>query len=445
MNKVLTNSEIMQNLTINQVDVLMSQAKVRVLLQGRQSAKTQTLCTIIYKEALEKVIEVLIVACTHKQVKENLFRRLISGNDPFFKKEVIKSINRTEMTVELHNGSRLSFAGTENVDALLGRTVDLLIMDEYQSMDKEVLMKLQPMVAARYGNMVIAGTVRGFNHMYDAYWKGAKENPERSKGWRSWRIPTANSGTPAGTPDAIQMAKASISKQQYEQEYNCSPTSLKGAVYAVYDTELNLSTAILDKQLGLHIGLDFNVGFMLAVVFQLIVKDKVRPDGTKYRLQEVHVIEEIPIENGNTQLMANTLANRYTLWKGRTTVYPDPAGNSRKTSAILNSTDHTILRNAGFNLKFHPKHPEINDRVNSVNAMLCNANDERRLFVNRNCKHLIKALVGQVYDSSGKPLKGAGDVDDLSGPNDSLGYAIEYLFPITGTSSGVTNMYGYKQ
>lgn len=440
----LTNTEILSNLTFNQVDILMSKAKVKVLLQGRQSGKTTTLRTLLYKKALEHAgCEILVVAVTHRQVKENLFRPLFMSSVPLFPKELIKSINQTDLSVELVNGSRIVFSGTEAVDNLLGRTLDYLIMDEFQSIDEKVFMLLQPMIAARNGDIVIAGTVRGYNHMWEFYWKGAKENPERVPNWRSWKVTTANSGTPAGRPDSIIAAKAALSPQQFAQEYECNPSAMKGAVYAGFDTTLNNSVLQLDKNLPLHIGCDFNVGKMCWVVAQRIITDEILPNGQRKRTEHLHVIEELMVENTNTQAMCNTFASRYGAWKGRWIAYPDASGSAHKTAAIKNSTDHSIMRQSGFTIMAPSKNPEINDRVNAVNAKLCNANDERFIYVNtKDCPDLVKSLVGQAYDRSGKPEKKPGE-QDLSGPVDALGYMVNYLYPIT-SSFGVSNVYGHR-
>ena len=71
------------------------------------------------------------------------------------------------------------------------------------------------------------------------------------------------------------------------------------------------------------------------------------------------------------------------------------------------------------------------DRINTVNARLCNAQGERRLFISPKCTHLIKALDGLTYKDGTKiPDKSSG-LDHIS---DALGYLIMGVFPIvTGT------------
>jgi hypothetical protein len=434
--KNLTQQEVLRNLTPWQVDVLLSKAQFRVLLCGRQVGKTNLLRAVTYKESLESPKEILYLAKTHGQVKEVAWRHMVGGNNPLFHPSLIKSKNNSELSVELKNGSRICFSGTENEDALLGRTIDLVLLDEFQSMDKNVWHLIQPMLAARNGRAIFAGTARGFDHLYDFWWKGCLENPNRETGWRSWKIITPNCGTPAGSPEAIRAAKSSMTKQQFEQEYLASPYANQGAVYSIFDHVLNNSNNELDIKKPLLIGIDFNVSAMTAIICQT---DKIIVD--KKEIETLHVIEEVILENSNTQILANVLKNKYSQWQGRIICYPDPAGNSRKTSANLNSTDHEILRQAGFTLQFKPAHPVVNDRVNSVNMMLCNANNLRRLFINlKNCPKVLKMLLGLTYDSSGAPDKKSG----LDHASDALGYLIDYRYGIR-TNNVIQQTFAGKQ
>lgn len=424
--KILSNREILNgNLTPWQVDILLSKAKMRIMLCGRQVGKSATLRAIAYHELLSKPnTEVLFVAKTHRQATEVAWRHLVSGVDPIIDPSLIKERNNSELYVILNNNSRLVVTGSENEDALLGRTIDVLLIDEFQSQKPDVWFVLQPMLAARNGRAVIAGTARGYDHLYDMWWKGWKENPNRLSHWRSWKIKTSESGTPAGSPEAIRAAKEQLSPKQYAQEYDASPTANKGAVYCDFDSSLNISSMIFDKKKPLYIGIDFNVNPMTAIVAQTVNVTKTI-DGRTLNIEEIHVLDELFIENGNTSKMADLIRNKYSEWLGRIIVYPDPAGSARKTSATLSVTDHSILRQY-FTVHVRNKHPAISDRVDAVNAMMCNVNGLRRLFVNNNCKQLVRSLIGQSYDSSGKPEKVSG----LDHPVDALGYMIEYRYPV---------------
>jgi hypothetical protein len=82
--------------------------------------------------------------------------------------------------------------------------------------------------------------------------------------------------------------------------------------------------------------------------------------------------------------------------------------------------------------KVQSANPQVADRVNCVNVLLI----ANRLKVHNRCKYLIRSLEQQTYDKTGKPEKGTGGIEDISGPVDALGYAITYLAPLRRWSAG---------
>ena len=82
-------------------------------------------------------------------------------------------------------------------------------------------------------------------------------------------------------------------------------------------------------------------------------------------------------------------------------VHPDPSAESRKTSAPVGETDLTIIERAGW-LAYRSSPYKTVDRTNSVNAMLLNAQGQRRLLISPRCKRLIKALDGLSYKEGSK-------------------------------------------
>ena len=73
--------------------------------------------------------------------------------------------------------------------------------------------------------------------------------------------------------------------------------------------------------------------------------------------------------------MVQEIKNRY---KYPIVVFPDPAGNQRKTSAG-GRTDISILQNAGFKIKVRHAHPAVRDRINAVNSRLKNSQGKRNI------------------------------------------------------------------
>jgi hypothetical protein len=157
--------------------------------------------------------------------------------------------------------------------------------------------------------------------------------------------------------------------------------------------------------------MDFNVNPMTAVISQ-------RAGG------QCHVLDEIVLPNSNTQEMMDEINRRYAGREG--VVHPDPSAASRKTSAPAGETDLTIIERAGWTVYRNSPYKLI-DRINSVNAMLLNAQGARRLLISPSCRHLIKAIDALTYKDGTKiPDKRFG----LTHITDALGYLIMAVFPI---------------
>lgn len=163
------------------------------------------------------------------------------------------------------------------------------------------------------------------------------------------------------------------------------------------------------RRTPLHIGMDFNVGKCAAVVHII--------DG----LGPIAVDEIMGIKN--TEEMVKEIKERY---PGRQiTVYPDSSGKSEKSNS--SATDIALLKGAGFQVEYNNKNPLVVDRINSMNAMFCNGNGDRRYRVNVDkCPKYTQALEQQTYDGHGKPDK----THDQDHPNDASGYFIWKKFPL---------------
>ena len=426
--------KVLSNLTPYQEDILLSKAKVKIMLCGRQVGKSQMLRILTYKYALDNPnTEILVIAKTQKSVREILWRNLVESVDALFIPEVIKNTNSSRMTIELINGSRITFSSSEAIDSVRGMTVDLVVLEEFQSHLKPdyVWSVVQPMLNMKNGDAVIAGTANGFDALWEMAEKGNKDSPEYTPGFRTWKIPTPDCGLPSGSPEAIRFAKSTMSPAQFNQEYLILPTALTGRICPDYDMDLNESTISLDPKKPLLISMDFNVAFMIATINQIEVYEEHHPNGRlKYREERIHCIDEFTQTNTTTDKFARALFAKYSDWKGNLIVYPDASGSARKTSSDTN--DHAILRDNGFRIQTNRANPAHEMRINSFNRMVLDALGRRKYFVNKRCKNVIKSLIGLTYNSEGK-------IDKKSGYDhayDAASYLIAYLYPIK--TKGIT-------
>lgn len=163
------------------------------------------------------------------------------------------------------------------------------------------------------------------------------------------------------------------------------------------------------KRTPVYIGMDFNVNKCAAVVH---IEDAIGPIA----------VDEI-MNMKNTEEMIKEIKRRY---PGRQIyVFPDSSGKSEKSNS--SATDINLLKGAGFIVEYDNKNPFVVDRINSMNAMFCNGDGDRRYRVNvTKCPEYVAALEQQTYDANGKPDKS----HDNDHPNDAAGYFIWKKHPL---------------
>lgn len=185
-----------------------------------------------------------------------------------------------------------------------------------------------------------------------------------------------------------------------------------GSIYPDFDRVLNNSFESIQEREPLMVGMDFNRLKMSAVVY-------VERDGWPVAVEEI-------TDGRDTPYMARLLKERY-LDKGHAvTVFPDASGGN-SSSKNASESDLSILRDHGLTVRVNSTNPAVADRINAVNALICNGEGVRRLKVNTlRCPKLTESLEQQVYDKNGEPDKSNG-LDHL---NDAAGYPIAYLWPI---------------
>ena len=136
--------------------------------------------------------------------------------------------------------------------------------------------------------------------------------------------------------------------------------------------------------------------------------------------KHMHIYSEMEYMNSNTEeAIDNAIGDAEEAGGKLLCAYPDPSGNSRKTSAKAGTTDFTIIRAAGVNVKARSKAPSIRDRRNAFNKKL----GDGSLTIDPSCRKLIKYLEQLAYEK----LRQQEEMTHLT---DAAGYPVEYLFPI---------------
>ena len=389
-------------LTKSQAQVINSRARFRILISGRRFGKTFLAINELARFARFPNKKVWYVAPSYRQAKQIVWKDLIYR---LRYHNWVDDVNNSDLSVILRNNSIISLRGADNESSLRGVGLDFLVMDEFADINPVAWNEvLRPTLSDTQGHALFCGTPRGFgNWAYDLYVKG-----QSNKEWESFKYTTLD-GEQVPSKE-IEQAKEDLDESTFQQEYMASFVNYAGMIYYNFDRKKNIIENYSNPYKTIHIGLDFNVDPMCAVV-SIIENDR------------IYVIDEIQIWSSNTNEMVEEIKLRY---KNKVIIYPDPSARQRKTSAG-GLTDLAILKNAGYEVRCRNSAPLVRDRINAVNAKLKNAKGINSLYIVNSCKNVIKSIERQIYkEGTHIPDKDSG-FDHF---NDALGYMIEYNFPL---------------
>jgi hypothetical protein len=401
--------KIRLKLTKPQEDFIFSEAIHPAMVAGYGAGKSQAAVIRIALLALKyKGLSFAFVEPTYDLIRLIAFPRFEEILDSW---GVKYNLNKADAIIKLDNGSQIIFRSADSPERLVGFEVSDAVIDEADTLRidqaRTVWTKMLGRIRERKpdnspNTLAAVSTPEGFGFMYEMWGK------EKREGYELIKAPT--SSNPYLPDGYIAQLQATYSGSQLSAYLDGNFVNLNaGSVYHEFDRNLNATSQTIMADDVLHIGLDFNVANMSAVVHVV-------------RGDSVHAVNEI---TGvfDTPTMGRILKEKYPAH--RILIYPDASGNARKSNNASES-DHSILRSFGFQVLVNSRNPFVKDRVLSVNAMI-NNQGERRYFVNAQyCPSLAESLEKQSYDKNGEPDKKSG-FDHVV---DATGYFIAYRYPI---------------
>jgi len=134
--------------------------------------------------------------------------------------------HETELRCDLPNGSRIQLLGAENPDSLRGIYLDGAVLDEMADMPESLFPEIiRPALSDRKGWAIFIGTPRGHNAFYELY--------EAASGQDDWFTALYKaSETGILDDEEMQAAKAMMTADQFEQEFECSwVANVPGSIY----------------------------------------------------------------------------------------------------------------------------------------------------------------------------------------------------------------------
>ena len=390
-------------LTQAQSKIFDDTSRFRVVAAGRRFGKTFLSTWEIARIARYPNKNIYYIAPTFRQGKSIMWEHI---KEEFTKRNWVKRTNESDLTITLKNNSKVSIRSAENFDSMRGVSLDYAVLDECAFMKRETWTEvIRPALSDKQGGALFITTPKGRNWVYDM-WTQAKILDDYS----AFTFTTLEGGNVA--PEEIESAKRELDDKTFRQEYEATFETYTGLIYYNFDPAQNVRNTevdITDRTL-IHAAIDFNCDPMSCAL--AVVQDNY-----------IHIFDEIILNGSNTYELAEEITRRFP--NNRIWAYPDASGQARKTSS--NTSDHNILRQAGFVLKVGRSNPPVVDRIAAVNSSLLSSSGDVKLTIAPKCKTVIKGLNNQVYKEGTRiPDKDSG----FDHTNDAVGYLVHAINPI---------------
>lgn len=213
-----------------QLEVMNSPARWKVLKCGRRWGKS-LICQVISVKGM--LIEHHIAYITPQfKLSKKFFKQVVL----MLPKGIVKSSNKTDLVIELVTGGTISFFSGEALDALRGSKFHTVIIDEaayIPNLEEGWLNSIRPTLSDYRGNAYFISTPRGRNYFYTLSLRG--DNGD--KGYQSFHFTTYDN--PFISKAEVDLAKADVPKEVFNQEYLAIASANAGAVLSMDDIEGN--------------------------------------------------------------------------------------------------------------------------------------------------------------------------------------------------------------
>jgi phage terminase large subunit len=244
-----------------------------VIVAHRRCGKTVACINdLIVKALLENKphAQYAYIAPYYSQAKSVAWRYLERFSEP-----VMTKSNQSELWVELINGARIRLFGADNPDSLRGNFLDGVVLDEMADMKPSLWGEIiRPLLADRLGWATFIGTPKGHNAFYDIYNEATKKP--------NWYVKVLRADQTNLLPQSeLDDAKASMSDNQYEQEFLCSfEAAILGAYYGqemrrITDLE-RITTVDYDPMFPCHTAWDLGFNDSTSIWWFQVVYGEIR-------------------------------------------------------------------------------------------------------------------------------------------------------------------------
>jgi hypothetical protein len=352
-----------------------------------------------------------------------------------------QSSSRDLGRIKLPNDVEIKLFSYEAVERQRGTGVYYAVNDEVSSWTKGAGHKdawesiIEPCISTRWspkraklyrapsaGRSLTISTPKGYNYLYDMY-----HFEEVDPTFKSYHFDYTQS--PLLDPEEIDKIRHRVDPVFFNREYLAKFEGSGKNVFYCFDRKIHVNKNIEPIHDGedVHVAIDFNVGLQCSSVWTVRGK----------RADCHHEFKGHP----DTETLGIAIKAKYKDKGHRVICYPDPSGNSRKTSAPVGVTDFSILRSMGFTVLARDAAPKIVDSVASVNKHFKTAAGEVNAYVNPQCQGVIESLEKTVWVDNNPDTATIDKSAGIEHYSDGIRYFFEYKFPVR--SGGTTAKRGF--
>ena len=335
---------------------------------------------------------------------------------------LIASCQDSKKTMMLKNGRTVYGFSAEKPDRIRNVTLCGFWVDEARECKdfKGLWDILLGRVLSTHGKGIVTTSPNSYDDIHDIFVANRRDS------YGLLRFPTY-------TNSYISKAHIDELASQYDEKFMQQELMgefivFEGQVYYTFNRnesagDLAFKVANYDPDMPICLCCDFNVDPMAWVIAQIVD----RPD----KLREIRVVDEIFIKNSNTEKCCTEFKARYPNHRSGIILYGDATGHSRSTTSNL--TNWKIIQDElsryGVTKRVPSSNPAERDRINAVNARICNSKGQRFTQINPKCKHLIRDLEQVPYKAGSVHIDKTRDLT-LSHISDAFGYMVEKEFSL---------------
>lgn len=326
------------------------------------------------------------------QISFDLQRNLIKH----FDLEVLRD-NAKDKVIELSNGSTIRMGSVNQVDSCVGRSYDLIILDEAALADGRDAFNvaLRPTLDKDNSKAIFISTPRGRNNWFSEFFDRGfvDEFPE----WVS--IKATYKDNPRVSESDIDEARKSMSEAEFKQEYEADFNIYEGQIWNFNYAECVINCDGMEtRKMDIFAGLD--VGYRDPTAFCVLGYDW---EEQKYYLLDEYLDAERTTEQHATEIQA--LMDKWDI----DYIYIDSAAQQTRFDFAQNYDITTV------NAK-----KSVLDGIAHVAAIV----DNNNLLVNQSCKESIAALDQYQWDANPNLAREKPKHNRASHMADALRYAL---------------------